>query len=173
MGVAKATLLVVGESLVARASRCLGQVCAPVVEVGPGYSGLPTVAEHPPGQGPLAALVAGADAVGDERGVLLLACDLPFVTEALLERIARWPGAGTVVPVDAEGVVQPVCARYSAATIVVARRRLADGERSLRAVLDGPDVTRIHDVDGHDLVDVDTPGDARRWGIAPPGSLEP
>jgi molybdopterin-guanine dinucleotide biosynthesis protein A len=173
MGVAKATLLVDGEPLVARASRCLRLVCAPVVEVGPGYSDLPTVDEDPPGRGPLAALVAGADAVGGEQGVLLLACDLPFVSEALLDRIVHWPGAGSVVPLDAEGFVQPVCTRYSAAAISEARRRLAEGERSLRAVLDGPDVTRLSDVDGRELVDVDTPDDARRWGIARPGSLEP
>ncbi len=110
MGVPKATLLVDGETLVARAARSLQAVCEPVVEVGPGYSDLPRVDESSPGRGPLAALVAGADAVGDEHGMLLLACDLPFVTEALLGRLVRWPGPGTVVPVDADGALQPVCA---------------------------------------------------------------
>ena len=88
-------------------------VCAPVVEVGPGYTGLQCVDEDPPGRGPLAALVVGAATVPGAGPVLLLACDLPFVTEALLRRLASWDGDGTVVPVDRDGFVQPVCARYS------------------------------------------------------------
>ncbi len=173
MGTAKAALLVERESLASRSARLLAQVCVPVLEVGPGYSGLATVAEPEPGRGPLAALVAGADAIGSATPVLLLACDLPFVTLALLTRLVEWPGTGTVVPVDREGVVQPVCARYSTAALLRARELVAAGERSLRRVLDDLDVIRLDDVDERVLVDVDTPEDAARWGIRHPGSLEP
>ncbi len=85
-------------------------VCAPVVEIGPGYTALTRVEEDPPHRGPLAALVAGANALPRPGPVLVLACDLPFVTEALLARIASWPGRDSVVPVDRDGVMQPVCA---------------------------------------------------------------
>ncbi len=172
MGVPKATLLVDGEPVAARAARLLLRVCDPVVEVGPGYSSLRRVDEDPPGRGPLAALVAGADAVGGTGPVLLVACDLPFVTEALLARLAGWEGTGTVVPVDRGGMVQPVCARYSADALERARALLADGERSLRSLLRGTDVTRLEDVEERALVDVDTPEDATRWGIRRPGSLD-
>ncbi|MGZ4755434.1 MAG: molybdenum cofactor guanylyltransferase [Acidimicrobiia bacterium] len=172
MGVAKATLLLDGERLVDRAARLLLAVCDPVVEVGPGYSALVRVDEAPPGRGPLAALVAGADAAGGSGPVFLLACDLPFVGEALLARLVTWPGPGTVVPVDRDGVVQPVCARYSAAALERARNLLASGERSLRPLLRRPDVTRVDDVGDRELEDVDTPEDAARWGIRRPGSLE-
>ncbi len=172
MGVTKAILLVDGVSLAERAARVLLAVCEPVVEVGPGYSQLTRVSEDAPGCGPLAALVAGADAVGGTDPVLLLACDLPFVTEELVARLAAWPGAGTVVPVDRDGFVQPVCARYSRDALDRARELVASGERSLRSLLSGPDVTRLDDIDGRVLVDVDTPEDAQRWGIRPPGSLE-
>ncbi len=171
MGVSKAMLLVEGEPIAARLARLLARVCAPALEVGPGYSDLPTVEEARPGLGPLAALVAGADAAGGSGPVLLVACDLPFVGEALLSRLVTWPGNGTVVPVDRDGMLQPVCARYSRDAIRRAREQLADGERSLRAVLDDVEVTRVDDVDDRELVDVDTPEDARRWGIGPPGSL--
>jgi molybdopterin-guanine dinucleotide biosynthesis protein A len=172
MGVAKATLLADGVPLAERSARLLEQVCDPVLEVGPGYTALPTVDEPEPGHGPLAALVAGADAAGGAGPVLLLACDLPFVTLELLVRLAGWPGDGTVVPVDRDGMVQPVCARYSNAALDRARARLATGERSLRSVLEGGDVTRLDDVDERALTDVDTPDDATRWGIQRPGSLE-
>jgi molybdopterin-guanine dinucleotide biosynthesis protein A len=171
MGVPKATLLVDGEPIADRLARLLARVCTPALEVGPGYSELRTVEDEHPGMGPLAALVAGADAAGASGPVLLVACDLPFVGEALLSRLVTWPGTGTVVPVDRDGMLQPVCARYSHDAIRRARERLADGERSLRAVLEGADVTRVEDVDDRELVDVDTPEDARRWGIGRPGSL--
>src|SRR5664279_2769034 len=139
MGVPKATLLIDGETIAARAARTLLTVCDPVVEVGPGYSSLRRVGADPPGRGPLAALVAGADAVGGIGPMILLACDLPFVTEALLARLAGWEGTGTVLPVDREGMAQPVCARYSSDALTRARTLLADGERSLRSLLRGAD----------------------------------
>jgi molybdopterin-guanine dinucleotide biosynthesis protein A len=173
MGTPKAELMVDGETLVQRAARLLERVCDPVVEVGPGYSTLTRVDEEQPGRGPLAALVAGADAVGRSGPVLLLACDLPFVTEQLLARLVDWPGDGTVVPVDRDGVVQPVCARYSRDALDRARSLLDDGERSLRSLLRADDVTRLDDIDERDLIDVDTPAEAQRFGIRAPGSLEP
>jgi molybdopterin-guanine dinucleotide biosynthesis protein A len=162
-----------GETLADRSARLLGRVCDPVVEVGPGYTTLTQVDEHPPGRGPLAALVAGADAVPGSGPVLLLACDLPFVSEDLLRRLAAWPGFETVVPVDRDGMVQPICARYSSDALKLARELLTTGERSLRSLLRGPGVTRLDDVDDRELVDVDTRAEALEWGIRLPDSLEP
>jgi molybdopterin-guanine dinucleotide biosynthesis protein A len=175
MGVPKATLELDGARLADRAAAVLSRVCDPVLEVGPGFTALPVAPEDPPGRGPLAALVAGADAVPTPGPVLLLACDLLFADE-LVAQIAAWPGTGTVLPVDGGGVPQPVCARYSAAAIRRARDLLGAGERSLRALVDGldpADVTRLADVDPRTLVDVDTPDDAARWGVRRPGSLAP
>lgn len=172
MGVAKATLVIDGETLVDRAARVLSEVCRPVAEIGPGYSALETVVEEDPHQGPLAALVAGADALALRGPVLLLACDLPFVSAQLLARLVEWPGAGTVVPVDRDGMVQPVCARYSQDALDRARSLVAEGERSLRSLLRGAGVTLLDDADPRELVDVDTPDDASRWGIEHPGNLE-
>jgi molybdenum cofactor guanylyltransferase len=173
MGVAKATLEIDGVSLARHAARLLGDVCDPVLEVGPGYTTLPTAPERHPGRGPLAALVAGADAARVATPVVLLACDLPFVTRDLLQRLAAWPGATSVVPVDREGELQPVCARYSVDAVARARKLLADGERSLRRLLDEGELTVLETDDDRSLVDVDTPEEAARWGIRRPGSLEP
>jgi molybdopterin-guanine dinucleotide biosynthesis protein A len=146
-----------------------------VLEVGPGYSTRPVVPELPPGRGPLAALVAGAEAAPASGPVVLLACDLLFADQ-LVARVATWPGEGTVVPVDGDGVPQPVCARYSTGALMRARALLDAGERSLRVLLDAldpSDLTRLTDVDPHALVDVDTPADAERWAVRRPGSLAP
>ena len=94
----------------------LASVCDPVVEVGPGVSGLPAVREEPPGAGPLVALLAGVGALGEPSSVILLACDLPNVSPELLRLLVEWPGSGTVIPV-VDGRFQYACARYGAATL--------------------------------------------------------
>jgi molybdopterin-guanine dinucleotide biosynthesis protein A len=171
LGTDKATIVFDGETLAARAARVLAVVCDPVVEVGPGVSGLRAVREDPPGAGPLAALVAGADALGRDAPVLLLACDMPFVDVALLELLATWPGEGTVVPVAGERV-QYTCARYGTATLDRARTAMAEGGRALKQVVDGA-ATLVDESQWravaplHAFADVDTPDDLARWRSEP------
>ena len=173
LGFDKAELRLDGERLADRAARVLAAVCDPVLEVGPGRSALPAVADAEPGGGPLLALVSGADALaerGYEGPVLLLAVDLPFVTEALLTELAGHP-ADTVVPfVGAEP--QTCCARYGAVAVETARRLAVEGERSLRALLDATPVTPLgltgDRFPPHVLDDVDTPMGVERHGLEGP-----
>jgi molybdopterin-guanine dinucleotide biosynthesis protein A len=173
MGTPKANLLLDGETLARRAGRALASVCAPVLEVGPGHTDLPAVLEEPRGGGPVAALVAGWDALDDPPAVLLVACDLPFLDVGLLRALAELPGTGPVVPVAA-GRPQPTCARYDRRARDEAASRLRRGSVSFHSVLDALDVvyldeSRWGEVAGPNaLVDVDTPEEAARWGVQPP-----
>jgi len=178
LGFDKAELRLGDERLADRAARVLLAVCDPVLEVGPGRSPLPVVREASPGEGPLAALVAGAEALragGAEGPVLLLAVDLPFVESRLLDWLASRPGGGSVVPTDAAGEPQPCCARYGAGALQTAARLVAAGKRSLRALLDVTPVdlvvpaewTRMAEPNALD--DADTPEDVARLGLIPPG----
>ncbi|HEY7136185.1 MAG TPA: molybdenum cofactor guanylyltransferase [Acidimicrobiia bacterium] len=172
MGRPKATIEWRGERLADRAARVLQAVCAPVFEVGPGYSAVPTVDEDEPGAGPLAALHAGFRALDDadagERAAVLLACDLPFVGVETVRLLADWPGDGTVVPV-ADAHPQVLCARYGADARLAVPRLLADGRRSLRALVDAIEPVLLDEADwrvagGHrSFVDLDTPADLERW----------
>jgi molybdenum cofactor guanylyltransferase len=176
MGTDKGTLVVNGESLGARAARVLKAVCAPVVEVGDGVSGLPAVREVPSGGGPLAALVRGADALAT-LPVVLLACDMPFVEPPLIEFFATYDGDGTVIA-RAEGRLQFGCARYGADAIAAARAALARGERSYVRTFE-PEDDEAGDVvievvepevwqriaPAHAFADVDTPDDLARFGL--------
>lgn len=70
--------------------------------------GLPTVADDPPGVGPLGGL-AGLLGRAGGRPTLALACDMPYVSRALIERLLRAEPAAIVAPVR-EGRWEP-CAR--------------------------------------------------------------
>jgi molybdopterin-guanine dinucleotide biosynthesis protein A len=177
LGVDKATLHLDGETLAERGARELAAICAPVVEVGEGVSGLPATREHPTGSGPLAALAAGGAWLRD-RGhagpALLLAVDLPRVDEAVLHWLRDRPGEPTTV-LRVEGHLQPVCARYGPDALLAAESLVTAGVRALHALFDVVD----HDVveaaewqattapDTFD--DLDTPEDAQRLGITIPG----
>jgi molybdopterin-guanine dinucleotide biosynthesis protein A len=173
-GVDKATLLVDGERLADRALRVLGTVASPVLEVGPAHGTADAVREDPPGGGPLAAVAAGWDTLSGASApldaVLVLAVDLPFVEPPLLEWLARHVATASVVPI-VDDVPQPLCARYSADALDIARDLVAQGERSMRALLDSVSVhAALEDewavvADARAFADVDTPEDATALGV--------
>jgi molybdopterin-guanine dinucleotide biosynthesis protein A len=171
MGVAKAGLRLEGETLAAHAARVLEAVCAPVIEVGPGYTALPAVREEPPGSGPLAALVAGCaalDAHGVAGPVIVLGVDLPFVGPDLLRWLADQPGDASVIPVARE-MPQTLCARYGTSAQARAAQLVAEGERALRVLIDGALLVEeeiwLPHADPRAFDDVDTPDEAARAGL--------
>ena len=175
LGFDKALLKVAGVSNAVRLGTALRQVAGgPVIEVGPGRSGLPAVLEQPPGSGPLAALCAGARAldVDGHRGpVLALACDLPLMDAAVLKAIASRPGEASVVPL-VNGKLQPLCARWSAADLALACRLVEEGERSMNALLGraifatfGPGDWPVW-IGEEAFADVDTPADLEALGLS-------
>jgi molybdenum cofactor guanylyltransferase len=170
MGTDKARLVVNGETLAVRSARVLSAACDPVIEVGPGLSGLPAIQEDPPGAGPLVALLAGVGALGHPAVVVLLACDLPFIEAALLQLLVEWPGTGTVIPM-VDGRAQYACARYGPAALDEATAALRSGNTSLRGISGseceylGP--SQWSEVaTARSFADVDTPSDLERLGLA-------
>lgn len=161
MGRDKATIVVDGETVAARAARVLAACCDPVIEAGPGVTALRAVRESPPGSGPLAGLFAAYDALHTNDGsVMLLACDLPFVTEAIVRMLVEHPARGSVVPI-VDGREQYACARWSAGALADAR-----GGTALRDLMRAGDVTTIAVDDARVLQDIDTPEDLRRLGLS-------
>jgi molybdenum cofactor guanylyltransferase len=170
LGHDKARLALNGETLAARAARALTEVCDGVVEVGSGVAGIATTQEQPSGAGPLAALVAGADALAFPPALLLLAVDLPLVDAPLLALLAGHDVPGVVVPVAA-GERQWTCARYDGSAVSAARDLLDRGVRSLRALVQEVAIVEISEAEwrvvapSDSFVDVDTAADAQRLGI--------
>jgi molybdopterin-guanine dinucleotide biosynthesis protein A len=176
LGVDKARLRVGGVTLAERAARVLAEVCDPVVEVGDGVSRLRSVREQPAGSGPLAAIIAGHDALLERESgdaIVVLACDLVRVGAPMVRLLAAWPGNESVVP-SAGGRAQYVCARNTGAVLATGREQLARGEHSMRFVDECDAVTFVDEavwepVGGAGVFDdLDTSEDALRLGIALP-----
>lgn len=178
MGFDKGSILVNGTPIAVRTAQALQRVVGPVIEVGPGLSGLASVREEPPGSGPLVAIRDGAHALwgaGHSGPALVLACDLPLLTDAALRMLADWPGHCSVVPV-VNGRPQPLCARWSVEDLTVAGKLVAAGQRSMKALLARPELVLVDEigwppeVEASAFADVDTPGDLHRLGLRlPPG----
>jgi molybdopterin-guanine dinucleotide biosynthesis protein A len=178
MGRDKAGLVVAGERLADRAARVLTAVCDPVLEVGPGRSGLDAVGDDEFGAaavraGPLAAVVSGTRALrarGYVGAALVLGVDLPFVDAPLLELLVQHPAAETVVPV-AGGMRQSCCARYAPEALAVAADLVERGERAMHALLSAVPVIEVTEAEwravapADALADLDTPEDLARHGV--------
>lgn len=156
-GVDKGAVEVGAGTLLDRAVAALGTACAPVVVVD-----RTTTAD-----GPLAAVAAGWALIGQQAedrpdGAVVLAVDMPFVPAALLAWLVAQPGS--VVPV-VDGHPQPLCARYEGAQLDRAVALVAEGARSMHALLDAGPVHFAAETEWHalatpgDFVDVDTPAD--------------
>jgi molybdopterin-guanine dinucleotide biosynthesis protein A len=129
----------------------------------PGEEAFESIADDPPGVGPLGGLCALLRRAG-ARPALALACDLPFVSARLLERLVSAPPAGIVAPRH-DGRWEPLFARYEAATALpVALDLLAQGRRALQALLDaaGARPLAVSDQELLELRDWDTPDDVAR-----------
>jgi molybdopterin-guanine dinucleotide biosynthesis protein A len=141
----------------------LGLSC--VLVGGAGLPGVPLLRDEPAGVGPIGGLCALLAHAGD-RPALALACDLPYVTAALLERLVRAPTEGAVLaPRDPQtGKWQPLFARYDSARVLPALRAAIDaGVRSFQTFLREVQVSELElsEAERELLRDWDRPGDVR------------
>lgn len=128
---------------------------------------LPQVCDDPTQRGPLAGLVAGLQRA-KTPWVFVLACDMPFIEPAVIERLARFrDGHQAVVPM-VQGYPQPLAAFYAVSCVDSVLECLnGDGKRSLRELLDklqvryvSEDELQIAGSQSRSFVDLDTPQEA-------------
>ncbi|CAN5680671.1 hypothetical protein BH18ACT15_BH18ACT15_15860 [soil metagenome] len=113
-GVDKAAIAIDGRSLLERALDAVAGAKR-IIVVGPERAvdrRVTFLAENPPGGGPVPALVAGLGHARAER-VVLLACDMPFVTAAVVARLldAIGDSDGAMLR-DGEGRLQPLASAW-------------------------------------------------------------
>ena len=95
---------------------------------------LPQVCDEVAPSGPLAGLAAGL-AQADTSWVFAVACDMPFVSVAVVQRLAQHrDGYDAVVPLVG-GHPQPMAAFYAKSALDAVRASLASDDKSVRGML--------------------------------------
>jgi molybdopterin-guanine dinucleotide biosynthesis protein A len=169
MGGAKANVELRGRPLICYPVEALREALDEVVVIAkadtelPSLAGVPVWIEPPGPRHPLAGIVH-ALGLAAGRGVLVCAADMPFVTPALVTRIAATDPAGApaVVPTRA-GELQPLLALYLPAA-AAALGHAVDAGRPLRREVAaiGPRLLEIEDPRA--FYNVNTPADLLRAG---------
>ncbi|GMA34272.1 molybdenum cofactor guanylyltransferase [Demequina litorisediminis] len=140
-GADKGALMVGGATLLERTLDAASGARTTVV-VGP-PEGVPaevlTAREVPHHGGPVAAIAAGMAALPTPAAdaVLVLACDMPYVADAVPVLLEAWHGDGAWA-VDADGRTQPLLAVYDGATLRAAIASVGEvGGASMRRLTEG------------------------------------
>ena len=131
-------------------------------------TGVPVVADRIAGAGALGGLYTALVEAPTEQ-VLVVACDMPFVTAPFLEDLAsRGAGVDAAVPRDGRGP-HPLCASYARRAAAVLRARLDQGQLRVIDALAALDVRYLEreellpfDPDGTLLLNVNTPDEYER-----------
>jgi molybdopterin-guanine dinucleotide biosynthesis protein A len=168
MGQDKAGLVLDGRTLLEHVTAAMREVFPKViVSVRQLRAGVdaPQVCDEVEASGPLAGLIAGLTQV-DTPWVFAVACDMPFITPAVVKGLAALRATHRAVVPVVDGHPQPLAAFYAAAALPLMRANLAAGERSLRRLLEKLDVCyvnekelRAFDPALRSFFDLDTPQD--------------
>lgn len=124
------------------------------------------VCDDPAQHGPLAGLAAGLAQI-NTPWLFAVACDMPFITPAVVEYLAAQRGNHQAVVPVVQGHPQPLAAFYAASCLTAVQLCLqGTGKHSLRALLQQIQVRYVSEaellaVDGAlaSFVDLDTPQD--------------
>jgi molybdopterin-guanine dinucleotide biosynthesis protein A len=190
MGQDKAQLRLGPETMVERIAAQLSPVTSSVTLVGSpqAYVGhaLPTVPDVYEKWGALGGIHAALSAAKTDW-IIVIACDLPFVTRDLFERLKSFADESpnesidAIVPIQPDGRPQPVCALYRAETCLPEIERLVSaGEHTPRALLTNVRTRYVQFEELGDLpgaenffLNLNTPEDFERAkGLAETGGLQ-
>ena len=164
-GADKALAELQGKSMLARTAEVVSSVCSDVAVVAAedkaSGAKLRTVPDRWPSQGPLGgiltALLDAKDKLGNEAWILVVSCDMPFLTSDWLRFLAERAiesGAEAVVPKSAEGW-EPLCACWKTSTMEIV---LPNFEAGTRKITEALNVLRVEVLDEKDWKRFDSSG---------------
>jgi molybdopterin-guanine dinucleotide biosynthesis protein A len=153
----KSALLVGGRSILDRQLFELSRLTDDILIVGPAPDSEPpspitgvsirVIGDRVPHHGPLGGLDAALAAARDDE-VVVVACDMPFVTAPFLAFLVSLAAHyDIVVPRTAHGY-HPLCAVYTRSCSAAVARRLATGELAMRGLFDE---MRVRIVSGEEM----------------------
>lgn len=159
-----------GESIIERTVRITREAKLDVVLVGDldAYDSIAKVqriADATTVKGPLAGLQALLHHA-DERDAIAIACDMPFLSVELLQRLAtESPNAIVLAPRSTESNKwEPLCARYASNARPILSHAIEGGDRSFQQLFKRAHVTELllSDEERKATLDWDTPEDVSR-----------
>jgi molybdopterin-guanine dinucleotide biosynthesis protein A len=171
-GLDKSSLSFDGQRIIERQIAVLRDITRSIVIVGgdPGRFadlGVPVVPDAVAGAGALGGIYTALLASEQPR-TLVVACDMPFLSAALLSRLVQPSTADVVMPRTQDGL-QPLCAVYAARCAAAVRQRIERGllkaaslAEAVRVEEIGPGELATYDPDGLMFVNVNTPHDYER-----------
>jgi molybdopterin-guanine dinucleotide biosynthesis protein A len=170
-GADKAALAIGGQTIAERQLAVLRDVATAVFVVGGDPARWPAdvavVPDAVPDAGALGGIYTAITASPCDR-VLVVGCDMPFLSRRFLRMLAEVPDADVVLPRSERGY-EPLCAIYSKACAAALRERIDRGERhaavrpeGVRVTEIGPAVLAAFDPDGLLMANVNTPHDYER-----------
>ncbi len=129
------------------------------------FLGLRMVSDRQPGAGALDGLLTALEAARGDR-VLLLACDMPFVSRPLLDHMLGIDSDTEVVIPRRGGRLQPLHAIYAASCAASVREALKEGEKrmisffpSVQTWIVEQEILDQYDPNGLSFFNVNTPDD--------------
>ncbi len=168
MGQDKAALVLGGKTLLENIIATMQQLFPKViVSVRQPRAGIdvPQVSDFQRAGGPLVGLISGLKKA-ETHWVFAVACDMPFVTQAVVSRLAIYrSGHQAVVPLVG-GYPQPLAAFYAVSCMDAMQASLNEGDKSLLGMLRKLDVRYVSEAELRDVdpqfrsfFDLDTPQD--------------
>ncbi|MCX6624076.1 MAG: molybdenum cofactor guanylyltransferase [Acidobacteria bacterium] len=123
--------------------------------------GLPVIADTLEPSGPLGGIVT-ALRVSEADWNLVVACDMPALSVPMLASLlaaAREAGADCLLPVEADGRAQPLCAVYHRRAAAALEEALRGGVRKVTGALAGLRVAEWRALNAGVFENVNTPSD--------------
>jgi molybdopterin-guanine dinucleotide biosynthesis protein A len=139
MGQDKAWLQLGGRAMIEHVIDALAPVSSvTIIADNPRYLrlGLPVVSDHNSGVGPLEAIRTAMSHATTSR-IVLVGCDLPFVTSELFKRLLSISGSdAATVPVGPDGRLEPLCAIYRPEALPIVTNLISEGVRKVSLLFD-------------------------------------
>ena len=183
LGIDKALLDFEGKPLVTRGANVVRAAAGRVTIVGPlekyGHLGLRVIPDPVENFGPLAGLLAALED-SESPWNLVTACDMPYLDARFLSFLfeeAQAAGADVLLPVDAHGNPEPLCAVYSLAARLRIRRHVEQGVHKITRAFQDLTVHRVlpgkyarFNRDGRIFTNLNTQEDVRGAGLGLPSA---
>jgi len=151
MGQDKGAMPFGNETMRERVARLVGVIATRVIIVGRRNQQGTTLHDAVEHQGPLAGIAAGLAASATDLNVIV-ACDMPLVRPAVLQRLIDLIGDADIAVAVVDGHASALCAVYRTRVAAAAQELLDSGERRVMALLDRVTTARI---DAATFTDID------------------